>query len=85
MVLNEVPYIQDDLICLCTQRLQIALYALCVLQMENMLALVLAENVIMHLHLIDGGVLDGETTVRHTFLFALDDFLSPLQQVFLGG
>ena len=49
-----------------------------------MLALVLAEDVVVYLHFVDGRVIDREPAVRHTFLLALDDLLSPFEQVFLG-
>ena len=60
------------------------MYALGILDMEGMLALMIAEDVVMHLYFVDSGVINRESAICHSFLLSFDDFLSPFEQVILG-
>ena len=61
------------------------MYAFRVLHMERMLALMFAEDVIMHLYFVNSRIIDRESAVSHTFLFSFNNLLSPFEQIFLGG
>ena len=60
------------------------MYALGILDMEGMLALMIAEDVVMHLYFVDSGVINRESAICHSILLSFDDFLSPFEQVILG-
>ena len=83
MILHRVPDLQDNAVGILTQLVNVLCQTDSTHPVHRLVHLALLEHIVVHLEFVHSRAVDGYTALAHTRCLALDNILSPQQQIVL--